>query len=98
MSHEPIEQAEVHKLASLARLDLTPAEERAVSEDLERILGHVDKLVDAHDESAASTCHAIEVSSPLRPDEVAPSLPVDLALANAPERLGDGFGVPKILE
>jgi hypothetical protein len=25
-------------------------------------------------------------------------LPVDVALHNAPERLGDGFGVPKIIE
>jgi aspartyl-tRNA(Asn)/glutamyl-tRNA(Gln) amidotransferase subunit C len=33
-----------------------------------------------------------------RDDVVRPSLPVDQALANAPEREADGFSVPKILE
>jgi aspartyl-tRNA(Asn)/glutamyl-tRNA(Gln) amidotransferase subunit C len=33
-----------------------------------------------------------------REDAVRPSLPVDLALANAPEREADGFRVPKIIE
>jgi aspartyl-tRNA(Asn)/glutamyl-tRNA(Gln) amidotransferase subunit C len=34
----------------------------------------------------------------LRDDEVRPSLPVEEALANAPDREGDGFHVPKIIE
>ena len=34
---------------------------------------------------------------PLREDEVRPSLPVESALANAPEPGGDQFKVPKVL-
>jgi aspartyl-tRNA(Asn)/glutamyl-tRNA(Gln) amidotransferase subunit C len=33
-----------------------------------------------------------------REDVVQPSLSIDQALANAPERDGDGFSVPKIIE
>ena len=33
-----------------------------------------------------------------RPDELRPCLPVDEALANAPQRLGDFFGVPAVLD
>jgi aspartyl-tRNA(Asn)/glutamyl-tRNA(Gln) amidotransferase subunit C len=33
-----------------------------------------------------------------RADEPAPSLPVDAALANAPDRHGDFYGVPAVLD
>ena len=50
------------------------------------------------------TSHVIDVAGVVRADEVAPSLPVEVALANAPEPVevrlperdepGLGFGVP----
>lgn len=98
MTHAPLRLAEVHKLATLARLNLTEDEERAVMGDLENILAHVDKLASANTEQAPPTSHAVDLEGHLRPDVVAPSLPIDAVLRNAPERLGDGFGVPKILE
>ena len=33
-----------------------------------------------------------------REDELRPSLPVDAALANAPDRRGDFYGVPAVLD
>jgi aspartyl-tRNA(Asn)/glutamyl-tRNA(Gln) amidotransferase subunit C len=33
-----------------------------------------------------------------RDDTIRPSLPVEKALANAPEREADGFSVPRIIE
>lgn len=98
MNHQPLEITEVHRLAVLCRLNLTQAEERQVMIDLESILTHVDKLASANVEDVAPLCHATYRSGPLRKDVVRPSLPVDEALKNAPERLGDGFGVPKIIE
>lgn len=97
MSHDPLQLAEVHRLAGLARLHLTEAEERAVMGDLERILAHVDKLADS-DHSAPPTNHAVDLVQVDRPDVVTPSLPIEEVLRAAPERLGDGFGVPKIIE
>ena len=42
--------------------------------------------------------HPLPVQNVFRGDEPAPSLPVDAALANAPSRRGDFFGVPAVLE
>lgn len=98
MTHAPLQLAEVHRLATLARLDLTVDEERAVMGDLERILAHVDKLADSQAVQAPPTNHAVDLEPHERPDVVTPSLSIDEVLRNAPERLGDGFGVPKIIE
>jgi aspartyl-tRNA(Asn)/glutamyl-tRNA(Gln) amidotransferase subunit C len=42
--------------------------------------------------------HALDIQNVFRDDEPVPSLPVDAALANAPDRHGDFFGVPAVLE
>ncbi len=47
--------------------------------------------------------HALAVHNVFRDDEPAPSLPVDEALANAPDRRADAegrqyYGVPPVLE
>jgi aspartyl-tRNA(Asn)/glutamyl-tRNA(Gln) amidotransferase subunit C len=42
--------------------------------------------------------HALETHNVFRDDTPAPSLPVDAALANAPARKGDFYGVPAVLD
>jgi aspartyl-tRNA(Asn)/glutamyl-tRNA(Gln) amidotransferase subunit C len=42
--------------------------------------------------------HALDVANVFRGDEPAPSLPVDEALANAPQRKGDFYRVPAVLD
>ena len=42
--------------------------------------------------------HAVELLGVFREDAPTPSLPVDAALANAPERHGDFYAVPAVLE
>jgi aspartyl-tRNA(Asn)/glutamyl-tRNA(Gln) amidotransferase subunit C len=44
------------------------------------------------------TVHILPVSNVLREDEPGESLPVELALANAPEKAEGCFVVPRILE
>ena len=41
---------------------------------------------------------SLPVHDVFRADEPAPSLPVDAALANAPARRGDFYGVPAVLD
>jgi aspartyl-tRNA(Asn)/glutamyl-tRNA(Gln) amidotransferase subunit C len=99
MIHDPLSQAEIHRVAAtLARLALTGAEERQTAADFESILSHVDTLETADTAAVGPTHHAGPVGAGWREDVVRPSLPVDEALRMAPERLGDGFGVPKIIE
>ena len=45
-----------------------------------------------------ASAHGVPMHAWMRDDVTAASLSVEDALANAPERLGDGFGVPKIIE
>lgn len=98
MTEPHLDLAEVHRVAGLARLDLTPAQEAQAAADFERILTHVDALQAVDTQGVRPTQHAVAIALALRADTVAPSLAVQDALKNAPERLGDGFGVPKIIE
>lgn len=93
-----ITEDEIRKIARLARLKLTSEEVQNLTADIESILTYVDKLGELDTSSVVPTSHAVDLPTKYRKDEVGAELPVEKALANAPERLGDGFGVPKIIE
>lgn len=93
-----ISQQDVLKVAKLARLEITPAEQAVFAKQLSQILTHVDKLKQ-YDTTGVEPASILRcITNVFRADEVRPSLSVDQALANAPERESDGFGVPKIIE
>ena len=93
-----IQRAEVERIAELARLDLSEAEAVRMTADFEAILGYVAAL-DALDTTGVEpTTHAVPLATPLREDRAAPPLDPDRALANAPERDGFAFVVPKVLD
>jgi aspartyl-tRNA(Asn)/glutamyl-tRNA(Gln) amidotransferase subunit C len=94
---------EVRWVAHLARLDLSDAELATMSRQLAAIVGYVDQLQQIDTEGVEPLAHALPISNVFRDDEPASSLPVDEALANAPDRRrdarGDSFyGVPAVLE
>ncbi|MBI5511249.1 MAG: Asp-tRNA(Asn)/Glu-tRNA(Gln) amidotransferase subunit GatC [Deltaproteobacteria bacterium] len=95
---KPPVQAEVLRIAALARLVLSDAEAEAMTPELAEILAHVAKLEEVDVTGVEATAHAVGFATPLRDDVSRPGLDLERALANAPERIGDGFGVPKILE
>jgi aspartyl-tRNA(Asn)/glutamyl-tRNA(Gln) amidotransferase subunit C len=93
-----IERAEVERIAALARLDLSEAEAVRMTADLSTILGYVAAL-DALDTTGIEpTTHAVPLATPLRADRAEAPLDPDRALANAPERDGFAFVVPKVLD
>ncbi|MFL5340958.1 MAG: Asp-tRNA(Asn)/Glu-tRNA(Gln) amidotransferase subunit GatC [Gemmataceae bacterium] len=89
---------DVRKVASLARLDLSPAELERMTEQLSAIVNYVDQLKQVPTEGIEPLVHPLNVINVFRPDEPAASLPVAEALANAPDRQGDFFGVPAVLD
>ncbi|MGE5582688.1 MAG: Asp-tRNA(Asn)/Glu-tRNA(Gln) amidotransferase subunit GatC [Bacillota bacterium] len=89
---------EVEHVARLARLELDEVEKEEFTAELNKILDFVAKLNQLDTRNIEPTAHPITVTNVFRPDRVEPSLPSDLALANAPEREDDFFKVPKILE
>ena len=92
-----ITSEEVRELAVLARLALTEQEIARMTGDLDAILDYVDAMRELDTTGVEPMTHAVPFDCPLRPDQVAPSLPVDEALANAPRREASFFQVPRIV-
>jgi aspartyl-tRNA(Asn)/glutamyl-tRNA(Gln) amidotransferase subunit C len=90
--------SDVARVAALARLVFSEEETEAMARDLEQILGHVRSLDAIDTDGVAPTAHGFELATPLRADEPVPPLDPELAVSNAPERLGTAFLVPKMIE
>lgn len=93
-----ISREEVQHVARLARLTLTDDELERMREQLDAILAYIDKLRELDVDGVEPTAHAVPLVNVMRDDEVTPSLPQDVALANAPDRAGEFFRVPRIIE
>jgi aspartyl-tRNA(Asn)/glutamyl-tRNA(Gln) amidotransferase subunit C len=93
-----IQRAEVERIADLARLELSPGEAERMTTELEAILAYVEALQAIDTDQVEPTAHAIPVRTPLRDDSPGPVLEPERALANAPERDGFAFVVPKVLD
>jgi aspartyl-tRNA(Asn)/glutamyl-tRNA(Gln) amidotransferase subunit C len=89
---------QVRWVAHLARLELTDAELGTMTPQLSAIVDYVNQLQQVNTEGVEPMAHALEIHNVFRADEPAPSLPVDEALANAPQRHGDFYAVPAVLE
>ena len=91
-------EAEVRWVAKLARLELSEAELAVMTRQLADIVAHFDQLQSVDTAGVEPLAHAIELHNVFRPDEPAPSLPVDDALANAPRRNRGFYSVPAVLD
>jgi aspartyl-tRNA(Asn)/glutamyl-tRNA(Gln) amidotransferase subunit C len=89
-----ITRDDVLHVARLARLELSEDEIARLQEQLSAILEAVGKVAELDLEHVEPTSHPLELANVWGEDEPRPSLPVDEALANAPERDGDFFRVP----
>lgn len=88
----------VLKVASLARLQLTPEEVDLFATQLGATLDYVARLDELDVSNVEPMVHAIELTNVLRDDVLVPSLPRHDAVANAPKTDGKYFLVPAILE
>jgi aspartyl-tRNA(Asn)/glutamyl-tRNA(Gln) amidotransferase subunit C len=93
----PITLAEVKEIAVLARLELGADEAERLRVELSSILGHIEKLRALDTTGVEPMTHAVPLDCPLREDAALPSFSADEALADAPQRDGDFFAVPRII-
>ena len=91
-------RAEVQRVAVLARLRLTDDEEAEFTEQLDHILGYMDKLNQIDSANVEPFSHASVANNAFREDKVTNQPNADALLANAPDRDATFFKVPKILE
>lgn len=92
-----IDRQEVRKVANLARLNITEAEEEAFTTQLNSILEYFDQLSELDTTDVPPTTRAIETSNITRADKLSPFSDKEELLKAAPEQQGDFFRVPKIL-
>jgi len=93
-----IDESEVRKVAKLARLELSEAEVREFTGQLSAILDYVAKMNELDTEGVEPLAHCLAISNVFREDRVGESLGSEVTLANAPQRDGNFFKVPKILD
>lgn len=89
---------DVAEIARLARLDLNADEIESLRDDLTAILDHMTILQTLDTDGVEPMTHAVPMDLRLRGDEIAPSLPVETALAAAPEHADDHFQVPNVIK
>lgn len=93
----PVE-IDVDHVATLARLALTDDEKALLATQLGQILEHAARVGEAAAADVPPTASPVALTNVYRDDAPEPSLPVDEALRNAPDREGDRFRVPRIAE
>lgn len=93
-----ITREEVLHVARLARLSLSEAEADRLREQLVDILSYIRQLDALDTKDVVPTSHAVEMGTPFRDDAVRPFGDKEAILANAPDREGDFFRVPRIIE
>ena len=91
-------EIDIKYVAHLARLHLTPDEEKKLGAQLGGILGYIEKLKELDVAGVEPTAHAVPLVNVFRPDLAQPSLSNEDALRNAPAKAGGLFLVPKIVE
>jgi aspartyl-tRNA(Asn)/glutamyl-tRNA(Gln) amidotransferase subunit C len=89
---------QVRWVAHLARLEFTPEELALFTNQLSAIVDYVNQLQQVNTEGVEPLAHALPIHNVFRPDEAKPSLSADEALANAPDRRDDFYGVPAVLD
>jgi aspartyl-tRNA(Asn)/glutamyl-tRNA(Gln) amidotransferase subunit C len=84
-------------VAQLARIALTDEEIARFEVQLGDLLEHVNALRELDTESVAATAQVVESRNVMREDALRPSLDRERVLAEAPQRQGPFFRVPRII-
>ncbi len=94
----PITKETLDYVARLARIELTPKELDKLSGQLINIMDFIDKLKNADIDNVKPTSHILPLNSVLRQDTATTSLSNEKALECAPQKQGNFFVVPKVIE
>ena len=91
-------EMDLSRVVKLARIELTPEEERRLAPQLSEVLKYIEKLNELDVSGVEPTAHATPLSNVMREDEPRASLSQQDALRNAPKAANGLFVVPKIVE
>jgi aspartyl-tRNA(Asn)/glutamyl-tRNA(Gln) amidotransferase subunit C len=89
---------DVEKIADLARLYLNVEEKNKFTKQFNLILEYFNKLNELDTSHVEPLSHTLNITNVFREDIVQESLPVEKALENAPDKSGNYFKVPKVID
>ena len=92
-----ISSGDVEYVAKLAHLHLDETEKKDMETKLGSILGYMQQLQQIDTSGVEATTHVLPLANVFREDIVGETLDTEKALAQAPERDGNYYKVPKIL-
>jgi aspartyl-tRNA(Asn)/glutamyl-tRNA(Gln) amidotransferase subunit C len=93
-----LDPATVRRIATLARIRVEEHEVPQLAQELNGILGWIEQLNEVNVDGVEPLTGAVRMALKMREDMVTDGFYRDKVLANAPERIGDFFAVPKVVE
>jgi aspartyl-tRNA(Asn)/glutamyl-tRNA(Gln) amidotransferase subunit C len=93
-----LDHATVRRIASLARIRVEDDQVDHLCHELNGILGWIEQLNEVDVSGIAPLAGAAHMAAAMRADVVTDGGCPDKVLANAPDRIGDFYAVPKVVE
>jgi aspartyl-tRNA(Asn)/glutamyl-tRNA(Gln) amidotransferase subunit C len=93
-----LEPATIRRIATLARIRVEDAELPALAAELNGILGWIEQLNEVSVDGIEPLAGAQQMALKMREDVVTDGGYPEKVLSNAPDRAGDFFAVPKVVE
>ena len=88
----------IRRIATLSRIRVEDDQLETLSQELNGILGWIEQLNEVDVTGVAPLTGAANMAAVLRADVVNDGFYPDKVLSNAPERIGDFYVVPKVVE
>ena len=93
-----LDPATIRRIATLARIHVDDAELPSLAHELNGILGWIEQLNEVNVEGVEPLAGAQHMALKMREDAVTDGGYPEKVLGNAPERAGDFYVVPKVVE
>lgn len=93
-----LDPATVRRIARLARIRVEDADVARLQGELNGILGWIEQLQEVDVDGVAPLAGAAQMAMRLREDRVTDGGYPEQVLANAPDRVGEFYAVPKVVE
>lgn len=87
----------VDRIANLSKLEFDETTKEAIRQDLERMIGFVDKLNEVNTDNVEPLIYVNDEVNVLRDDVVKQIITKEEALSNAPTKDSDYIKVPKVI-
>jgi len=93
-----LDREDVRRISFLARIRIDDAELDSLSVELNDIIGWIEKLSAVDTDDVAPMTSVVDMKMAERTDSVTDGDVLEKVLTNAPDRVGDFYAVPKVVE